>query len=158
MYIKPGAVFEGFGLCARRSMNHCMPIGSSAIGTSPMMFSLPGLQTHSLVPLDNTCRCPSASISATVASAVTIEGPERRARLIFSLTIASVIPVSPFELGESCDSPIRGPVAATLTFPVASAVEWSSDAKVPVAASEPTNTRRETGCGNVARSHWSGRL
>src|SRR3984885_996324 len=61
----------------------CGPMGMA--GTSVgrrFLFSFPGVQTHSLVPLTRTVMVPSAAISATVASLVTCSGPERRALVI----------------------------------------------------------------------------
>src|SRR5271169_6238834 len=67
-----------------------MPIGSRAISTFPTMFWSPGTQTHSFVPWRSTVRFPWRSISATIASAVTPDGPASMARRIFSFLISSV--------------------------------------------------------------------
>jgi predicted transcriptional regulator len=56
--------------------------GFMHIGGSPILFSLPGTQIHSLVPLPRTVGVPPAPSSATVASLVICLGPERRALVI----------------------------------------------------------------------------
>src|ERR1700688_244001 len=58
-----------------------MPMGFMHIGGSPILFSSPGTQTHSFVPLTRTVMEPSRFSSAIVASLVTCSGPERRALL-----------------------------------------------------------------------------
>jgi hypothetical protein len=59
-----------------------IPIGFMHIGGSPILFSSPGTQTHSLVPLAKTVSVPSVPSSATVAFLVTCSGPESRALVI----------------------------------------------------------------------------
>src|ERR1700735_1142077 len=73
------------------SIIHRIPMGFMHIGGSPILFSFPGVQTHSLVPLTRTVIVPSAAISATVASLVTCSGPERRALIILGSSALSVI-------------------------------------------------------------------
>jgi hypothetical protein len=70
---------------------HRIPIGFMHIGGSPILFSLPGTQTHSLVPLAKTVSVPSAPSSATVAFLVTCSGPESRALVIFGSCARSCI-------------------------------------------------------------------
>jgi hypothetical protein len=48
----PGAVFVGFGFLCMASIIHRIPMGFMHIGGSPILFSFPGVQTHSFVPFD----------------------------------------------------------------------------------------------------------
>ena len=66
MYAIPGTVLVGFGFPALTSANHCMATGSAHIGGSPIMFSLPGVQTHLFVPWRSTFLWPAKSVSTTV--------------------------------------------------------------------------------------------
>src|SRR5450432_2814620 len=70
-------------------------MGFTHIGGSPILFSFPGVQTHSFVPLNRTVIVPSAAISATVASLVTCAGPERRALVILGSSARSAMFRSP---------------------------------------------------------------
>src|SRR5271154_2325217 len=65
--------------------------GFMHMGGSPILFSFPGVQTHSFVPWTRTVMVPSAAISATVASLVTCSGPERRALLTLGSSALSVM-------------------------------------------------------------------
>src|SRR5258708_30728821 len=73
------------------SIIHCIPMGFMHIGGRPILFSSPGVQTHSFVPLTKIVMVPSAAISATVAFWVTCSGPERRALVILGFSALSVI-------------------------------------------------------------------
>src|ERR1700733_769479 len=73
------------------SIIHRIPIGFMHIGGTPILFSFPGVQTHSLAPLTRTVMVPSAAISATVASLVTCSGPARRALVILGSSPLSVM-------------------------------------------------------------------
>ena len=53
------ALNEDAGKCASYLVKH--------MGGRPILFSSPGVQTHSFVPLTKTIMAPSAEISATVA-------------------------------------------------------------------------------------------
>src|ERR1700722_14160843 len=87
----PGAVLVGCGLPCMASIIHRIPIGFIHIGGSPILFSSPGVHTHSLVPLTSTVMAPPAPKMATVASLVTCAGPERRALLTLGSSALSVI-------------------------------------------------------------------
>src|SRR3984893_16036302 len=91
----PGAVFVGFGFPCMASIIHRIPMGFIHIGGSPILFSFPGVQTHSFVPLTRTVIVPSTAISATVASLVTCSGPERRALVILGSSPLSVMYLPP---------------------------------------------------------------
>src|ERR1700752_623612 len=92
------------------SIIHCLPMGFMHIGGSPILFSFPGVQTHSFVPLTRTVRVRSAAISATVASLVTCSGPERRALVILVLAFRCgvigwhIVPSGVIQSGESRQS------------------------------------------------------
>src|SRR5260370_36021374 len=73
------------------SIIHRIPMEFMHIGGSPILFSFPGVQTHSFVPLTKTVKVPSAAISATVASLVPCSGPERRALVILGSSPLSVM-------------------------------------------------------------------
>src|SRR5258708_5472484 len=73
------------------SIIHCIPMGFMHIGGRPILFSSPGVQTHSFVPLTKIVMVPSAAISATVAFWVTCSGPERRALVILGSSALSII-------------------------------------------------------------------
>src|SRR3984885_13318725 len=92
-------------------------MGFMHIGGSPILFSFPGVQTHSFVPLTRTVMVPSAAISATVASLVTCSGPERRALVILGSSALSVM----FE------SPRFGSLNAVSFRPLAAATEGSKN-------------------------------
>lgn len=57
------------------------PIGSRHMSVTPMTSWSPGTQTQSFVPERRTVRRPLSSMSATVASPMTQEGPASLARL-----------------------------------------------------------------------------
>src|SRR5260370_16840957 len=87
----PGAEFIGFGFPCMASIIHCIPMGFMHMGGRPILFSSPGVQTHSFVPLTKIVMVPSAAISATVAFWVTCSGPERRALVILGSSALLVI-------------------------------------------------------------------
>jgi hypothetical protein len=95
MYIIPGAIFVGLGFPCMASIIHCMPIGFMHIGGAPILFSSPGVQTHSFDPFASMIMLPSAAISATVASLVTTSGPDRCALRILGSSALSAICESP---------------------------------------------------------------
>src|SRR3984893_18401840 len=114
MQMIPGAVFVGFGFPCMASIIHRIPMGFMHIGGSPILFSFPGVQTHSFVPLTKTIMVPSAAISATVAPLVTCSRPERRALLILGSSALSVMSWPPeveslntvsFRLSAAIESP-----------------------------------------------------
>jgi len=49
MYMIPGTVLLGFGLCALKSAAHCMAAASAGMGGSPMTFRFPGIQVKPLL-------------------------------------------------------------------------------------------------------------
>src|SRR3984957_12307284 len=73
------------------SIIHRIPMGFMHIGGSPILFSFPGVQTHSFVPLTKIVMVPLAAISATVLSLVTCSGPDRRALVILGSSALSVM-------------------------------------------------------------------
>src|ERR1700733_3964311 len=97
------------------SIIHRIPMGFMHIGGTPILFSFPGVQTHSLVPLTRTVRVPSAAISATVASLVTCSGPARRALVILGSSPLSV-PYWPPET-RSLDTISFRPISSTVERP-----------------------------------------
>src|ERR1700731_164018 len=97
------------------SIIHRIPMGFMHIGGAPILFSFPGVQTHSLVPFTTTVIVPSAAISATVASLVTCSGPARRALVILGSSPLSVIYWPP-GVG-SLDTVSFRPVSSTVESP-----------------------------------------
>src|ERR1700677_2974915 len=82
MYSMPGTLVVGFALCSEKSRFHCIATLPSHIGGAPTPLGFPGMHVKSLVPGRRIFIFPWASISATVAFLVTLEGPAERARAI----------------------------------------------------------------------------
>src|ERR1700690_1355299 len=82
MYSIPGTVVVGLGLCSAKSRFHCIATLSSHSAGFPGTFGFPGRHVKSFVPLRRSFILPCSSISATVASFVTLGGPAESARAI----------------------------------------------------------------------------
>src|SRR5215469_10462834 len=66
MYITPGTVLVGFGLCAIKSPAHCIAAPSAHIATSPTTPGCPGAQVKPLLPSRRTVILPCSSKSTTL--------------------------------------------------------------------------------------------
>jgi hypothetical protein len=54
IYVIPGIVFVGLGLCTLASANHRSEAASAHIGESPITSGLPGMQVKPLLPSRRT--------------------------------------------------------------------------------------------------------
>src|SRR5262249_58790164 len=61
MYVIPGTVFVGLGLCALASANHCKEAASTHMGGSPIRLGLPGMQAKPFLPSRRTTGFPLPS-------------------------------------------------------------------------------------------------
>src|SRR4029077_735701 len=84
MYVMPGTVLVGFGLCALKSANHCSEAASAHSGGSPTTLGFPGIQVNPLLPSRSTVILPWASVSTIRAKLVTAGGPAESARVILA--------------------------------------------------------------------------
>src|SRR5215831_20065010 len=75
MYVIPGTVFVGLGLCALASANHCNEAASTHMGGSPITSGLPGMQVKPLLPTRRTIVFPFASVSIILADRAMSSGP-----------------------------------------------------------------------------------
>jgi hypothetical protein len=86
IYVIPGTVFVGFGLCALKSAAHCIDAASAHIGGSPMTLGFPGMHVKPFVPSRKMATFPCASISTMRADLAISGGPADIARAILTWT------------------------------------------------------------------------